>query len=207
MWIGLTDEGLNGLSLHLCNETPQQRTGTLELQFYRDGRHLISQVTQARVLPARALQTLPVADLLDTFHDLTFAYRFGPLSCDLVVARWRDDAMPANQYQTCYLPDQGRHLLPDASVELAAQARTLAPGVHAVTLSSGTFVRGVCLQADGYRSDETQFWLAPGEVREVLVRAVGTPRTLFGAVTALNLAVPVRIGMPGTEAPGVQTVL
>ncbi len=195
IWIGLTDEGLNGLSLHLCNETPGQRTGTLELQLYREGRHLISQAARAQALPARSLQTLPVADLLAAFHDLTFAYRFGPLSCDLVVARWQDDAMPANRYQTHYLPDPGRHLLPDVSVDLSAQARALEPGVYVVTVHTGTFVRGVCLLADGYRSDDTHFWLAPGEAREVVMRAVGTPRALSGVVTALNLIAPVRIQM------------
>jgi beta-mannosidase len=207
LWVGLTDEGLNGLSLQLCNETQEHRIGTLELQLYRDGRHLITEVARAQELPARSMQTLPVAELLDVFHDLTFAYRFGPLSCDLVVARWRDEATPANRYQTHYLPDPNRHLLPDLSVQLSAHARALESGVYIVTLKSGTFVRGVCLQADGFRSDDTHFWLAPGEVREVVMRAVGAPRALFGVASALNLAASVRIEMQGAGAEHGQTAL
>jgi beta-mannosidase len=193
LWIGLTDEGLNGLSLHLGNETGEDRTGTLELQLYREGRHLITRTERAQALPARSQQTIPVQGLLEAFHDLTFAYHFGPLSCDLVIARWRDERAPANLYQACYLPDTRRHCVPDAGVALTAEARALQPGVYAVTLSSNAFVRGICLQADGYRSDDGHFWLAPGETRETTMRAVGAPRAFFGTVSALNLPAAVQI--------------
>ncbi len=200
VWVGITDEGLNGLSVHLRNESPIDRSGTLELLLYRAGRHLIEHVNHEQPLPARSMRTIALAELLDTFHDLTFAYRFGPMSCDLVIARWRDPAAPDVASESCYLPDSGLHIGPDASIGLSARARELEPGLFEVTLNSGAFVRGVNLQADGYSCDDSHFWLAPGQDRRVQMRAVGAPRPLFGVVSALNLAAPARIEIVGNAA-------
>jgi beta-mannosidase len=193
VWIGLTDEGLNGLSVHLGNETPRPLHGTLEVQLFREGRHALGNAALPHVLPPRSLQSLPVAGLLDAFHDLTFAYRFGPLSCDLVVVRWQDGASASSSSRAYYLPDPGRHLHPGAPIDLSAKARRVEEDAWVVTVHSDAFARGICLEAEGYRCDDSHFWLAPGETRTVMLRAVGKPRPLFGAIHALNMTAPVSI--------------
>jgi beta-mannosidase len=193
LWLGLTGEGLNGLSLQLANETPEARQGTLEVQLFREGRQLLAQAARAQALPARSQQSLAVASLFDVFHDLGFAYRFGPLSCDLVIARWRDEATPRTCLQDCFLPDPGRHLQPGGGLVISASARRTGEREHAVTLHSDAFARGISLHADGYRCDDSHFWMAPGETRTVTMRAVGSPRPLFGVANALNLGFPASI--------------
>jgi beta-mannosidase len=165
---------------------------------YREGQRLITQARQERVLPARSMQSLPVAELLPAFNDMTFAYRFGPLACDLVVARWSTSSASSNAPQAFYLPDAVRHLQPVPGMTFTAQARPLEGGAHVVTLATNTFLRGVCLQVAGCRCEDAHFWLAPGETRDVNVRPIGEPRPFFGSVTALNLAAPVAIRMSGT---------
>jgi beta-mannosidase len=193
LWLGLTDEGLNGLSLHLANETPAVRQGMLEVHLFREGRQVLARAARPHALPARSRQSLALAGFFDAFHDMTFAYRFGPLSCDLVVARWRDDAAPQVCLQDCFLPDPGRHLQPGSGLVVTATARRSSERDYAVTLHADAFARGISLHADGYLCDDSHFWLAPGDTRTVVMRAVGSPRPLFGVVNALNLATPASI--------------
>jgi hypothetical protein len=115
------------------------------------------------------------------------------LSCDLVIARWRDEVTADSRLQACFLPDPARHVQPGGGLNLTAVARGIGEGTYAVTVQSDAFVRGVCLHADGYRCDDAHFWLAPGEARTVVLRAVVAARPLFGVVSALNLTAPIAI--------------
>jgi len=186
-WIGITDEGLNGLAIHVGNEFARALDGELDLALYRDGQQLVTRARREVTLEPRASRTIAAASLLAGFHDLTHAYRFGPLSCDLVVATLNRGAEePA--LQAFYLPYPHLHSAPHPACTLTAQARPGGvPGEYVLTVRSSAFARSVHVDAPGYAADTQYFNLAPGAELELALRARSpTPAALLGSVTALN---------------------
>ncbi len=83
----LSDEGVNGLDVHVVNETPEPVVGRLELVALADGhRPAVSGAREVEVA-ARGSLSLAACDLFGAFFDTTRAYRFGPAAHDLTHAR------------------------------------------------------------------------------------------------------------------------
>lgn len=76
--VALTDEGLNGLGIHLLNETAETVRGKLSLRCFGEGDAVVMRRERDVELPARSNQTLSSAELIGSFFDITYAYRFGP---------------------------------------------------------------------------------------------------------------------------------
>jgi beta-mannosidase len=186
-WIGMTDEGLNGVAVHVGNETPSAFSAELELRLYRDGQHLITR-TQRRVeIAAQAAVTISAASMLEEFHDVTHSYRFGPVSCDLIVATLTD-AANTNPLQAFHLPYSHLHATPNPACTLTAHARrTEAAGLYELVVRSNTFARSIHIDVPGYAAEIQYFHLAPGSERTLSLRArTGNAQPLLGSVTALN---------------------
>ena len=83
----LTDEGLNGARLTLINETPREVTARLDFACLREGATPVATATREATLAPRETRALAATDLLGAFFDVTYAYRFGPPSHDVVHAR------------------------------------------------------------------------------------------------------------------------
>jgi beta-mannosidase len=89
--IGITDEGVNGLHLHVTNDTATPVHGDLEVFALRDGTVKVCPAARAIALAPRQQRTLPATELLGSFFDYGYAYRFGPAEHQVVVARLRVD--------------------------------------------------------------------------------------------------------------------
>ncbi|MGE5149558.1 MAG: glycoside hydrolase family 2 protein, partial [Rhodospirillaceae bacterium] len=76
--VALTDEALNGLAIHLINETAETVRGKLSLRCFGGGDAVVMRRERDVELPARSNQTLSSAELIGSFFDITYAYRFGP---------------------------------------------------------------------------------------------------------------------------------
>ena len=82
----LTDEGLNGLPVHLVNDTEDAVAGQLQVEVY-SADHLVDQASGA-VLDPGPVRTRSSADaLFDGFRDLDLRLPFGPRGVELVVVR------------------------------------------------------------------------------------------------------------------------
>lgn len=160
----ITDEGLNGLHLHVLNETPQPRALRLELDCLRDGEAVVAQARHSLCLPARSAQRVEAAALLDRFFDLTYAYRFGPPTHDVVVATLlaADSGEPLSQ--AIYLPDRRAAALKPPG--LRAQLEQV-EGEWWLTVSTQRFARWVHIEDHAYHAAENWFHLAPGSSRRV----------------------------------------
>lgn len=181
----VTDEGLDGLDLHIHNETPDPLDAVVELECLRDGRRASLASTPVQ-LPPFGARTLKGDALVGHFADLVHAYRFGPPKHDLVVARLRD-AGGAMLFEDVFFP--GSMDLPmerGANVELTAEVE--GPGVIALDLASDAFLQGVSFECEGDRPDEDHFHLAPHSPRRVRFRTEPGRRDPFKVqVRAVNV--------------------
>jgi len=76
--VALTDEGLNGLGIHLINETAETVRAKLSLHCFGDGDTVTMRRERDVELPPRSNRTVSSAALIGSFFDITWAYRFGP---------------------------------------------------------------------------------------------------------------------------------
>lgn len=186
----LTDEGVNGLAIHLINETAVPVEATLSLVCLRAGEVAVTKAERAVSLPPRSVRDMPASSLFDRFVDTAGAYRFGPPAHDATVAALRDAASGAILAEAFHFPRPG---LPErADLGLTAAAVRGAEG-WALTLRSRRLARSVHIEDDGFRAGEEWFHLPPGAARTVPLVPRGAACAIpDGEVHALNAAAPVR---------------
>jgi len=187
----LTDEGLNGLAVHLVNDTADGLVGHLEVAAY-SADHLIDRGTAPVTVPARGGVRMPAEELFDGFRDLTYAYRFGPRTTELVVARLvgEDGGVLAS---AAYLPDgPGRPV--QAEVGLQATLRQVDEQAWSLSVSSRRFAQFVAVDVPGFRPGDSWFHLEPGGSRSIdLHRVTPGDRPPKGQVRALNSTSEARV--------------
>ncbi|OYU69937.1 MAG: beta-mannosidase [Alphaproteobacteria bacterium PA2] len=159
----LTDEGVNGLAVHVLNETNRSRTLVLEFTCLRDGATPVLSVTHDIEAPAHSGQTLSAFALIGRFFDLTYAYRFGPPGHDVSIARLRgeDGEVLAEAF---HFP--GERLRTPDDVQLTASLDG-----HVLRLASQKFLPSLRVEAPGFEPSDNGFHLAPGI--EKVVRLTG----------------------------------
>ncbi len=201
----LTDEGLNGLHVHLINETAAPRAVRLRLRCLRHGEAVAAQATRTLTLAPRETRRLAAAELLDHFFDFTYAYRFGPPAHDVVLATLHDASGDATDSadsadsagmplsQAVYLPDRRADALREAGLH-ASVARE--DGHWWLTVSTQRFARWIHVEDHAFLPEADWFHLGPGESRRVRLMVEATGMDAIdaipsGEVSALNAATPV----------------
>ena len=188
----VSDEGLDGLSIHALNEGPSDVDVEVVLTLFRSGDVLVARNALSSRLPARSAITIPARQLLDTFIDVTFAYRFGPPSHDLVVVTLRDRAGVRAPSSAFYFP-LGLSEAREPDVGLDATATPAAGGAFDVVVSARRFAQSVALDVEDAAIDDNYFHLEPGGQKTLRVEPK-TPRSkLTGTVRALNAHAGTRI--------------
>ena len=176
----VSDEGGNGLSLHVANDGPAV-TGELSVSLFRAGEIRVGGGTKTVAVDAHQSLEMPALDVFEGFLDLSFAYRFGPPTCDLVVVSFAG----AEAYHFPVGLPSRREL----DLGLAATAVKVEDGFD-VTLTTRRFAQSITFEAEGFEASDLWFHLAPGGTRTVRLRGAGSLR---GYVHALNCETPVKI--------------
>jgi beta-mannosidase len=138
-------------------------------------------------VPARGGVTHPLAEGLDGFMDLSYAYRFGPPPFSLVHVRLlgADGAVLGEAFHfPAGMPSALR-----ADVGLVASVASQDGSARCeISVSATGFAQNVHLELEGYVVADDHFHLAPGSVRRIQARRVGTATERLGRgfVTALN---------------------
>ena len=193
--LSISDEGGNGLFLHVTNEYGQPLVATVELKLYRAGEVNVGSASRTLTLAARETAEIATATLFDGFLDLSYAYRFGPPPHDLVVATLTDTNQTALA-QTFHFV-QGLPATRELDVGLKATAAPAAgdTSVFDVKIATRRFAQSVWIEADGFTADDAYFHLAPGSERAIsLRRSPHEPEKPFrGRVHALNAHTPAKI--------------
>jgi beta-mannosidase len=186
----ITDEGNNGLFLHLCNDGPRRLEGQLRLELFRSSEPVGLPVTRAVAIDARGVFELNATQLFDGFVDLSYAYRFGPCSYDLLRAVFADER--GKSCEAFYFPLG----LPNAQTDvgLSASAHWLEDGVE-VEIACRGFAQSVHIEAPGYVADDQYFHMAPRTRRTLRLasRSRGREQPFEGTVYALNSGVACRV--------------
>jgi beta-mannosidase len=190
--VSISDEGNNGLALHVVNETARALDARLSLTLYRAGEVVVAQASRDVRVDARGALEVPAALLLEGFHDLSYAYRFGPPSYDVAVVAVSRGDESAFAHST-YFP-AGFAVRETRDIGLHAVATRSGDG-YALTLKARAFARWVSVHADGYVCEDQYFHLLPGIERVLALTPsdVGTPRALRGHVQAVNAPAPAQI--------------
>ncbi len=182
----MTDEGLNGLHLHLTNETETACTGFLEVQLLREPNIVIAKEQIPITVPPRSRQCLSADEILGRFYDVSYAYRFGPPQHDVVAATWFDERQQVMSEAFHFI--HRREPTPLRSVTVEVSARAVGPGEYQIELSSDSLLQFVRLQAPGYLPSDNYFHLLPQRTKTVLFRSQGNVPSAFHAeFEALNL--------------------
>jgi beta-mannosidase len=86
-----TDEGLNGIDVHVANDRPVPLRARLRVELYRDDELKVEEASEELDLPPHSSVTHNVEALLGRFVDASYAYRFGPPGHHVVVASLESD--------------------------------------------------------------------------------------------------------------------
>jgi len=187
----LSDEGGNGLFIHLVNERGQAAQVEVELKAWRAGEVQVAAGSRALTLPGRSAQSLPALDLLPHFMDLTYAYRFGVPPCDVVAVALKTP--DGKQLAQAFHFPAGMPCAAEADIGLAAQARMLDDRTAEITVSTRRLALGVHFDLPGYQAEQEHFHLAPGDSVCLLLRGSGG-RPPHGHVHAVNAGSGALIG-------------
>ncbi len=191
----LTDEGVNGLWIHLHNEQPHDEAVELELSAWKGGDVRVAFGRKALTLPARGAQSLSALDFLGAYFDLTHACQFGPRVCDAVVVTMKGaNGLSAQAVYFC----GGLHTTQESDVGLSAQATLLDPHTAVVTVKSQRFAYGVHFDVLGFQADDDFFHLPPGSEVRVILRGTGS-QAFSGQVIAANSLQQTSIELPSNK--------
>ena len=127
--------------------------------------------------------------MLDTFFDISRAYRFGPPEHDVTVATLRCAASGHILSEAFHFP-LGR-CLPEDDLGLDA-VPSWDGGGWVLDVEAARFAQAVHISLHGYRPDDDWFHLAPGRARRLrLLPDPGVASPPAGFVEALNGRQPV----------------
>ncbi len=189
----ISDEGCNGLTLHVTNETPKQLTATLKLTLLRDGHIVVTEGQRELVLEPHSTIELVANELFEGFYDLSFAYRFGPLAFDVAAATLGIADTIVSTAAHSLAPAHALHKC-DVGISAVAKAEG---NSYKLTLKAQRVARFVSVHADGFMSDDQYFDLIPGTDRIVHLQPKSKTSVpgVRGVVSALNGFAPAQIEM------------
>jgi beta-mannosidase len=185
--LAITDEGVNGLALHVCNDPATPLDARIEIDLYRNGEVPVGHAQTGMHVPAHGAIALPAASLFDEWLDLSYAYRFGPPLANVVHAKlFAGETLLSDAF---WFP-AGLPSTRDADIGLTATIERDEHDAPVLRLATRRFAQSVAIDAPGFTPADNGFHLAPGQVRDILLhRKSATPRVAArGNISALNAA-------------------
>ncbi|HET7051055.1 MAG TPA: hypothetical protein VFI54_22500 [Solirubrobacteraceae bacterium] len=183
-----TDEGLDGVAVHVANDLPVPLSTTIRVALYRDFQIRVDEARQDVELEPHSSRTYNVETILGRFADVSWAYRFGPPAQDLIaVSLERDDGELESQ---CFRLPAGRPLRRETPERLGVEVHAQPAGEDSasLTVSSERFLYGVRLTVPGFCPQDDAFSVEPGRPRVVALRRIAAGgEAAQGSITALNL--------------------
>ena len=183
--VTITDEGLNGLHVHVLNESPAPLHAVLRLACLRDGCYPVCNAEREIEIPARGLVRFESAHLLPAFFDIAYAYRFGPRVHDATVASLyhaRDETLIAEAFHFPAGPNMpSRDPGLEASVERVGESWQL-------RLTARSLVQFLHIDDPCFVAEDDWLHLPPQCERRIMLRPhAGRGAVPDGEIRALNM--------------------
>jgi beta-mannosidase len=181
----LTDEGLDGLDIHLVNETDCEIRARVELACLRDGAVKVAGGQHDVTLPPRSVQRLTSASLIGSFFDIAYAYRFGPRAHDATHVVLRNAANGEPMSEAFHFPDLA--IGERCDVGLSVNIEKNEHG-WCLIVETARLARWVHVTDPNYYAVFDWFHLAPGHARRIplVPRNTNVHAAPEGDVTAVN---------------------
>lgn len=191
----ITDEGLNGLYVHVLNETANHQHLGIQVTLYRHCEVLVADGHVAVSVAPRGGLELPMSKLFLGFLDTSYAYRFGPPSHDLVVARLLNQTTGETLDSAFFFP-LGFPAPVHADLGLSTSVQPLADGSYTLWVQTTKYAQSVVISAAGFLPDDNYFHLEPHGKRAIALRPRQPAGKLRGTLTAINTtAMPMRLNV------------
>jgi beta-mannosidase len=188
-----TDEGLNGLDLHVLNDTGEDFEGEVTVTLFARGELAVEEVSRTVRVAARGHLTQGAGALFDGFRDVSYSHRFGPPAYDVVAARLTD-RMGTAVSNVVFLP-AGLDRPLESEIGLAATARREDDGGWSLSVTTRRLAQWVVVEVPGFRPSDSWFHLAPGTTRTVALERTDGGETPAGQVRAVNALTAARIAV------------
>ena len=186
----LTDEGLNGLHIHVLNETAQPLHAILRLACVKDGAHPLRQAERKITLPSRGTIALESAALLPEFFDITYAYRFGPRTHDITVATLHDAEDNVLLAEAVHFPGGPNLPRRDPGIDVNLER---VGDVWQMRIATQGFAQYLHIDDPSFVAEDDWFHLPPGSEKRIALRPRGSAAAIpNGEVRALNMDRAVR---------------
>lgn len=197
--ITITDEGLDGLDLHVTNESAEPLEGFVELLLLKDEHVVVARQEIPCQVSARVQRTFGSDAILDGFYDVTYAYRFGPPKHDLAIATLFDNQHRMLSEAFYFVKARDPAFLP--AVQVDVEMESAGEGCYQVMLHSDHFLQSVCIDATGFLPDDNYFHLPPSRQKLVRFAPIDDRGARFRpTLEALNLKNP--LTLRPKELPG-----
>lgn len=164
-----TDEGVNGLRLHLINETAAPVIGQVELFGLRDGTVVVARAEREITVGPRSTCVVESADLYGGFFDYTYTYRFGASELNVAVARLRVGGEIVSEAFSFPVGRAAARQASHLEVEVVAQ-----PDGWALQLVSSAFAQSIHIHVPGFSPSDDWFHLVPDDPKLIRLRSLGT---------------------------------
>lgn len=179
----VVDDGLDGLTMELVDDTADGLAGTLRVTLYGVAGPEVHE--RAVTVEPRSSTRISLDRMIGSFVDVNHAYRFGAQTYAAVTAELIDGRGRVAAQTTHLVGD--RHPRQN-DVGLAAHVEQAVDGSWTLTVSTQWAAQYVCIDIDtgsgGYALEDSWFHLAPGARRTVAV--TGSEKKPTGHVRALN---------------------
>lgn len=184
----VTDEGLDGVAIHVANDRPDPLTGTLHAQLFGISGLPLESLAVPIAVPAHGAQTFSLLELLGEFRDLNHAYQFGPPTYDALRVALTGPEGHLRSEATHLLRGQVRPLQSDVALAAVLSCKDRE---YAVTITTRDLAQWVAIDCPGYQATDSWFHLAPGQRRSIGLRptedvSATARRSPTGSVRALN---------------------
>jgi beta-mannosidase len=183
--MSFSDEGGNGLHVHVVNDRASDLVGDVRITVYRFGEVMIADRRRQVAVPARSAIEINAAEFFDDFLDLSYAYRFGPASHDVVVGTFANDGDASIARAFHFVP--GLPHVRETDIGLSVRCTgDIGPAVE-IEVGTRRLAQSVSIEADGYEPNDNYFHLVPSEPRRISLRRV--PHTTHHRITSSRCTV------------------
>jgi len=184
--VSISDEGCNGLHVHVWNDPGAALSASLDIALYRLDGVCLGRSVESLALGPHSSQTIVAGSTFDTALDLSAAFRFSESEYATVVANLRGagDELLAQAFHS----PAGFGTFQHADVGLTAKAYPESGGRYELTLTSRLCAQAVHFDISGYRAVDEYFHMAPQSERRVVLEPITSSAASdkSGQVSAMN---------------------